>query len=331
MGPSSTVARVAMTGAPVADHVAGPDAEAEVAMDGAFDLVATLRASSPGWRRATVYDGTGVWRAVRTPDGPVTARLECVGARVTGRYWGPGASWAAARLAGWTGHADRGTADLLDGAGPPGALHPAVRRALRATVGRRWPRTGLVTSPVLSVVINQKVPARDARRSRDGVERIVAERAPGPAPARLLLPPDPGRVAALPDHVLHTVGLERNRAGTLRRVAARWRRLEEAADLDREGAERRLRAVAGVGPWTATKVLGNVLGHPDVVVVGDYNICHHVVFAMTGRRRGCDAEMLDLLAPYAGQRGRVQRSLLSATPSPPRRGPRLDPPDLRQL
>jgi hypothetical protein len=46
---------------------------------------------------------------------------------------------------------------------------------------------------------------------------------------------------------------------------------------------------------------------------------------LAGEPRGDDARMLELLAPYAGQRGRVIRLLEAARIKIPRFGPRFAP------
>lgn len=64
------------------------------------------------------------------------------------------------------------------------------------------------------------------------------------------------------------------------------------------------------------------MGDPDAVAVGDFHLKNVIVHTLTGRPRGSDEEMLELLAPYAGQRGRVVRLLLQAGASAPKFGPR---------
>jgi 3-methyladenine DNA glycosylase/8-oxoguanine DNA glycosylase len=70
------------------------------------------------------------------------------------------------------------------------------------------------------------------------------------------------------------------------------------------------------------------LGDPDAVSVGDAHLSHVVGFALAGRPRGTDEEMLELLAPWAGHRARVVRLLEGAGIGPPRYGPRVAPRDL---
>ena len=63
-------------------------------------------------------------------------------------------------------------------------------------------------------------------------------------------------------------------------------------------------------------------GDPDAVAVGDFHLKHMVTHALTGRSRGTDEEMMALLEPYRGQRGRVVRLLLLDGHRAPSFGPR---------
>jgi len=64
------------------------------------------------------------------------------------------------------------------------------------------------------------------------------------------------------------------------------------------------------------------MGAPSALAVGDYHLKNVVVHALTGRARGTDEQMLQLLAPYAGQRGRAVRLLQLAGHRAPKFGPR---------
>jgi 3-methyladenine DNA glycosylase/8-oxoguanine DNA glycosylase len=70
------------------------------------------------------------------------------------------------------------------------------------------------------------------------------------------------------------------------------------------------------------------LGDPDAVSVGDYHIPSLVAWALAGERKADDARMLELLEPYRGQRGRVQRLLEVSGIYPERHGPRMTPRDI---
>ena len=136
-------------------------------------------------------------------------------------------------------------------------------------------------------------------------------------------------VAGLPYHVFHPFGVERRRADTVRRAGAMDPRLEAAVDAATSGdpapAYRLLRAIPGVGAWTAAEVGLRAFGDPDAVSVGDFHLKHVVSWALAGEARGTDERMLELLEPYRGQRGRAVRLLELSGITPPRYGPRLAP------
>ena len=63
-------------------------------------------------------------------------------------------------------------------------------------------------------------------------------------------------------------------------------------------------------------------GDPDRPEVGDFHLKHMVTFHHTGRPRGTDEEMLELLEPFRPHRGRVAR-LLHTLGHEPKFGPRM--------
>jgi len=258
----------------------------------------------------------GVWRATRTPDGPAAVRLTAEGSEVRVRAWGPGAAWAldaAPELV--------GCHDTCGGFRPE---HPLLRALHRRLPGLRIARSKAVVEAAVPSILEQKVPGREARRSYAGLLRRFGERAPGPAgDAGMLVPPRPAALATAPYWAFHPLGVERRRADTLRRVNAVAPRLEEAVHLPVADAHRRLRAVPGVGAWTAAEVAIVALGDADAVSIGDYHLPHQVSWALTGEPRGDDARMLELLEPYRGHRGRVIRLLEAGGVTAPRFGPRM--------
>ena len=179
-------------------------------------------------------------------------------------------------------------------------------------------------------VLGQRVTTLDAMQSWAKLCRRWGEPAPGPFD--LVLPPHPEVLARLAYADLHRFGVERHRADILIAAARRADRLEAAATMPIEDALRRLSALPGLGPWTATVTSSITHAHPDVVVLGDYGIPTMVSYALTGRvDRVDDEQMLELLEPFTGHRHRVVRLLYNAGVLPPRRAPRARNPRIADL
>jgi 3-methyladenine DNA glycosylase/8-oxoguanine DNA glycosylase len=255
----------------------------------------------------------GFWRATRTPEGPATLRLLPVARdEVEVEAWGPGAELLI-----------DGVPDLLGGRDDPASFapdDPLLQRLHHGRPGFRIGRSGSVYEALVPTVLEQRVTGFEARRSYQQLVRRTGEPAPGPG--GFLLPPNPEIVAGLPYYELHVLGVERGRADTLRRVAAHAERLDATAALPLADAYERITALPGVGIWSAAEVGRVALGDADAVSVGDYHVKHQVAFALAGERRATDERMLELLEPYAGHRGRVQRLIELARLGPPRRAPR---------
>ena len=94
-------------------------------------------------------------------------------------------------------------------------------------------------------------------------------------------------------------------------------------------AHRRLRAVPGVGVWTAAEVAQRALGDADAVSVGDYHLSDVVGWSLLGGPLD-DAGMVELLEPLRPHRYRAVR-LIERTPGAgkPRFGPRMSIQDHR--
>lgn len=283
-----------------------------------LDLRAVLAPTSRLPETGGWVDGAW-WRASRTPEGPASLRLEPTPHGVSCAAWGPGAAWALEQVPELLGLGD--APEAFDP--PPGR----VRELWRAHGPVRFARTRRVLEILLPVVLEQKVTTLGARGSWRDVLRRWGEPAPGPWPGRL--PPDPAALAGLGYAAYHPCNVERRRAETIRRAASVAGRLEEASTLPLEAAYARLRAVPGVGPWTAAHVGAVAWGDPDAVPVGDYHLPKIVTHALTGEAVDDDERMLELLEPYAGHRGRVVRLILRAAPRLRRRGPPLETRDIR--
>ena len=277
-----------------------------------FDLVATLAPLRQGTADPTTRVSAGVvTRALRTDEGPATLELvQCHGG-VSARATGDGAEAAL------------DIAPALAGAfDDPAALvpaHAAVREAVRRRPGLRLTAGTRVSQALVPAILAQKVVGVDARQAYRDLVRALGDPAPGDA--GLLLPPDPVRLAETPSWVFHRCNVERRRAAVIVDCCRRAARLDGLAELPAADARDRLRSIPGIGPWTAAVVTGCSHGDPDAVPLGDYHIPNAVTWALAGEPRGDDERMLELLAPYAGQRGRVIRLLMSGGRGAPRWGP----------
>lgn len=255
------------------------------------------------------------FRASRTPHGPATTHIVHRGTQVLAEAWGEGAEWALEQLPALLGEHD------LEPFAPRDAL---VRDLALRTPGLRFGRTDRVYESLISAVCGQMVSAFEGKRAYRQIVGRYGEPAPGPAQLDLFVPPDPSTLASVAYKDLHPLGLERERADIVRRAAARAATLEGIVQLppsERAEAERRLRSIAGVGVWTSAMVRQVALGDPDAVPVGDDELKNIVAYAFKGERHGTDAQMLELLEPFSGHRGRVLRLLKAAGLGPPTRNP----------
>lgn len=246
----------------------------------------------------TRVDADSLWRATHTPDGPGTVRIAWADGAADA--WGPGGEWLARRVP-HLAALDRPMPAIR-------SHHEAVARALRNHPDVRFPASGTLYHELLPIVLAQRITGGEAVRQWARLVHALGEPAPGPHPD-LRLPPAPGRLARQPTWWFHPLGIERSRAATLVEIARHADRLWQWAELDGEQCEQRLRLLPGVGVWTAGNARRLVMGDPDAVEVGDFHVKHTVVWALAGRPRGTDDEMLELLEPYRGERGRVVRLL----------------------
>ncbi len=249
---------------------------------------------------------------MRLPSGPATLRFAGGGRGIEAEAWGPGADEALERAPGMVG-----AADDPDGFTPPAGV---LRDLLRRHPGLRITRSGLVAAALIRAAVEQKVTGKEAKASYRRMALSVGEPAPGPG--GLVLPPDPEVLGGMAYHRFHPFGIERKRAETVIRIGRHHHRLDEAAGLPLEESYRRIRAVRGIGPWTAALAGMVALGDPDAVPVGDDNLPNTVAWVLAGEPRADDDRMLEILEPYRGHRARVIRLVKAAGRKPPRYGPR---------
>ena len=263
------------------------------------------------------------WWACTTPDGTGTIALRAAGAVVSAEAWGAGAGWLLDRMPTLLGADDDWSA--LDVSSVP-----VLDRVRRARPGMRLPSTGLVLDSLVPAILEQKVTGQEAWRSWRELVRRFGAPAPGPLDG-LSVPPPAQALLDIPTWDWHRIGVDLRRQRTIRAAATVAARLEGCVTLGRDAALARLRYVPGIGAWTAAETVQRALGDPDAVSVGDYHLPNVVVHLFTGRARGTDEEMLDLLAPWAGQRQRVMRLVEAAGVPAPRFGPRFRYLDARAI
>jgi 3-methyladenine DNA glycosylase/8-oxoguanine DNA glycosylase len=286
------------------------------------DLLGTLGVLSRGsGDPANQYEqSTGVfWRCCATPagDGTVAVRLSARqndGDTVSARAWGPGAEWLLDRLPA-----------LLGGEGPDPELdlaaHPRLAEAARRSAGLRQPATGLVLDQLIPAILEQRVTGMQAHRAWRGLVSRYGRPAPGPN-TRLRIPPDASTLLEVPVWVWRRLDVDISRQRAIRAAASVAKRLEECAGMPAEDSIARLVAVPGIGQWTAAEVAQRAFGYEDAVSVGDFHLPSTVVHFFTGRARGTDEEMLELLEPWRGRRQRIVRLILRTGVHKPKFGPR---------
>lgn len=263
----------------------------------------------------------GWWLAARTPHGPGSLRVQRTREDIIGDAWGEGAGWLLDRLDAVTGLEDEPARFVTDDA--------VVAPLHRAHPGDRFGRTDLVFPSLLVAICGQKVTGREAAQAMNGLTRSFSAPAPGPHPG-LRLPPDPDAMAEAPYHQFHTLHLEKRRADLIRVVSRHAGRIEALSNESPASATTVLRSFSGIADWTTAKTLEVSHGDPDQVAVGDFHFKHVVVHHLTGRDRGSDEEMLELLEPFRPNRGRVIR-LLHLLGHEPSFGPRLTPRDITKV
>lgn len=189
--------------------------------------------------------------------------------------------------------------------------HPLISKLHRTLRGMRIVPIPWAFDVACQTILGQRVTTEDAMR---GFRRIT-ERYGARADDLRAFPSAP-RVAEMPTWQLEELGVDPKRAramiGLARAIVARpgfW-----SSPL----LVRILESIRGIGPWTIGNVMGFAMGDPDALVLGDLHLPHVVSWALAQEPRGSDERMLELLQPFAGQRFRVTRLLMSAGLKAPR-------------
>jgi AraC family transcriptional regulator of adaptative response / DNA-3-methyladenine glycosylase II len=157
---------------------------------------------------------------------------------------------------------------------------PLLAGLLRVHAGVRVAGAWDGFETAVRVILGQQVTVRAATTLAGRLVRALGEPLAHPDAGLTHLFPDPARVVDAP---LRGLGITGQRVRCLRELARAARegslQLGPAGDLD--DAVRRLRAIPGIGPWTAQVIALRVLGEPDAFPAGDLGLRR----ALAGARR----------------------------------------------
>lgn len=261
-------------------------------------------------------DNGNVWRATLTPEGPGSLQIKAAlsdSPEFIG--YGPGGDWLARNAPELLG-----ATDVIPFVAPQ---HKSVKEAQRRFGQLRLGRSLSPYHELLPAILGQRVTAVEALRQWREIVRDYGTLAPGPMKS-LLLPPAPQVLAEIPYFTLHAYGVEKKRADTLAEVGRQGDRLIrfDFSAMHPSEATASLSHIRGVGVWTAAVAGGLAFGDPDALQVGDFHVKNTASWALNGIARGTDEEMVQSMAPYAGQRHRVMRWLELAGWRAPARGAR---------
>jgi 3-methyladenine DNA glycosylase/8-oxoguanine DNA glycosylase len=282
----------------------------------AVDLIETLR-----FQRMGPFDPCGLFdararrvaHAFRMQDGPVTLLLVQKGATtIEASAWGPSAARALDEVPAICGAADDPDAFATD--------HEGVQRLARRFRKMRSPRVPWTFESLLAIILQQRVAFVEAAQ---GWRKIALERgtdAPGPLGLRLF--PAKSALLEMPTWAYRESLVDRKRELAIRALLDHEREITASLVLSFDEIRATLQHIPGIGPWTIESFLGQSRGDPDAVPTADYWIPHMVSYALTGKPRSNDEEMLALLERFRPHRGRVMRLLGAAGYSAPRHGPR---------
>src|SRR5271154_3399991 len=271
-----------------------------------------------------VGDDGAIWRTSLLRSGSVTTRISRAAPNaVDCTAWGSGADEFLDALPAMLGAED----DASDSA----PVNPIVAAAHRRVPHLRLGRTGQVLEALIPAVIEQRVPGADAFRAWRLLVTKFGTQPPGPAPARMRVPPSADAWRHIPSWEFHRANVDPGRARTVVSCAQRASSLERLTSWPAAQAREALTSLPGVGVWTAAETAQRAFGDPDALSVGDYHIPKMIGWTLLGHPID-DAGMVELLEPMRPHRHRVVRMLeASGLAYEPRRGARLPVRDIRAL
>lgn len=248
-------------------------------------------------------NGSHVTAALRLPGGPRLLHLIFRGGQVNGRI-SPAEPLSAActlslhtqllRMLGW--HSETRRFEQL------ARTVPDLARLLAGQEGTPLPLTPDPFDGLVWAMLGQQVSFKAACTLRRRLLERVSER----LPEGFYAPPAPQALAGLRVHEVQALGLPRARAEGLIHAAS----LTASGALDLPAlangtaprAEKTLRSLPGIGPWTANYVLIRALGFQDAVPVGDSALASALQDFFGLAQRPDARKTADLMQPFAPYR-----------------------------
>lgn len=265
-----------------------------------------------------------IWRTSQMPSGPVTARITKSALQVVEcEAWGAGAAEFVDTATGLLGADDDPSGFSPD--------EPTIAAAYRKAPHLRLGRTGRVLEALIPAVIEQRVAGADAFRSWRLLVTEYGAPAPGPAPARMRVPPSAEVWRRIPSWEFHRANVDPGRARTIVGCAQRASSLERLTRRAPAAARDVLTSLPGVGVWTAAETAQRAFADADALSIGDYHLATVIGRTLLGHPID-DAQMVALLEPLRPHRYRAVRLLeVSGLASYARFGPRQPIKDLSKL
>ncbi|WP_431234549.1 DNA-3-methyladenine glycosylase family protein [Mycolicibacterium psychrotolerans] len=257
-----------------------------------------------------------IWRTSLQASGPVTARIYRTAPDTVGcQAWGDGADEFVEALPALLG--------VDDAPGSYQPQHPVIQTASKRVPHLRLGRTARVLEALIPAVIEQRVPGADAFRAWRLLVTKFGTPAPGPAPARMRVPPPAEVWRRIPSWEFHRANVDPGRARTIIGCAQRADALERLSGRPASAARDALTTLPGVGVWTAAETAQRAFGDTDALSIGDYHISKMIGWTLIGTPVD-DAGMVELLEPERPHRYRAVRLLeASGLAYKPRFGARL--------
>src|ERR1700739_2049297 len=271
-----------------------------------------------------VGDDGAIWRTSLLRSGSVTARISRAAPNAVGcTAWGSGAEEFLDALPTMLGAHDDAS-DFVP-------TDPTVAAAHRRVPHLRLGRTSQVLEALIPAVIEQRVPGADAFRAWRLLVTKFGTPAPGPAPARLRVPPSADVWRHIPSWEFHRANVDPGRARTIVSCAQRAPSLERLASWPAALAREALTSHPEGGGANTAETAQRAFGDPDALSVGDYHFPKMIGWTLLGHPID-DAGMIELLEPMRPHRHRVVRLLEArGLAYEPRRGARLPVQDIRAL